>query len=243
MRPSPVRESCRPEVAQGSPRTTASCIHTMDLPELLAPERIRCRLDIQSKKRALQTLAELLGQGIRPDTESDTTTGADASAVDSATNGPPAEASDEAAEKRRKKAASRDSTSLGDRLRGKKHDEPAHDGLSDMDILDALISRERLGSTGLGHGVALPHSRVATIESPLAAMITLNDGVDFEASDSKPVDLLVGLLVPENCNDDHLKILANLARRFNEPEFRDSLRAHEDGNALYAELHRQATNP
>lgn len=218
---------------------TASCIHTMDLPELLAPERISCRLDIQSKKRALQTLAELLGPGVRPEVADETATdAADEATADGATS----EGLTEMPGKRRKKPASRDAASLGERLRGTKNDEPAAD-LSDMDILDALISRERLGSTGLGHGVALPHSRVATIESPLAAMITLNDGVDFEASDGRPVDLLVGLLVPEDCNDDHLKILANLARRFNEAGFRESLRAHDDGAALYAELCDLATNP
>ena len=107
-----------------------------------------------------------------------------------------------------------------------------------MDILDALIVRERLGSTGLGHGVALPHSRLDVVDTPLAAMITLNEGVDFEAGDGEPVDLVLGLLVPRDCNDEHLKILANLARRFGDAEFREALREHDSGDALFEHLQR-----
>lgn len=105
-----------------------------------------------------------------------------------------------------------------------------------MDVLDALIVRERLGSTGLGHGVALPHSRMASIEKPLAAMITLNEGVDFDAADGEPVDLVLGLLVPQECNDEHLKILASLARRFSDAELRDKLRSFSSSDELLEHL-------
>jgi len=108
--------------------------------------------------------------------------------------------------------------------------------ISDMDILDALITRERLGSTGIGHGVALPHSRLAGIEEPLAALVTLTDGVDFEAIDDVAVDVVVGLLVPEECNDEHLQILATLARRFKDAEQRDAIRSCTDAKALMSYL-------
>jgi len=89
---------------------------------------------------------------------------------------------------------------------------------------------------------ALPHSRLADIEEPIAAMITLSDGVDYEAPDGQPVDLLIGLLVPERCNDEHLKILAALAQRFSDHYFRDELRTFGTGQAeaLYAFLQQPA---
>lgn len=201
----------------------------MDLPELLEPERISCQLDIQSKKRALQTIAELLGAAVRPAEIAEP--GEEYGNADPALSGDSSTITN-----------SRLKASSGKRpgKRRGKEDEPVHT-LSDMDILDALIGRERLGSTGLGHGVALPHSRVDRIESPLAALITLKEGVDFEAADGEPVDLVVGLLVPQDCNDDHLKILANLARRFSDAAFRERLRSHDNGEALYNELRELAT--
>jgi PTS system nitrogen regulatory IIA component len=114
--------------------------------------------------------------------------------------------------------------------------EPELDTLSDMAILDALISRERLGSTGLGHGVGLPHSRVSCIQEPIAAFLTLDTGVDYESTDGQAVDLVMGLLVPENCNDEHLKILAQLARRFSDETLRTQLRNFEEPERLYQHL-------
>jgi len=86
--------------------------------------------------------------------------------------------------------------------------------LSEMHVLDALINRERLGSTGIGEGVALPHARMPSLTEPAAALISLNEGVDFDSIDGQKVDLIVGLLVPEHCNDAHLQILQALAVRF-----------------------------
>jgi len=162
----------------------------IDLPALLSSERISCGCDIRSKKRALQTVAELLGESLR----------ADRTATD-------AEGTGEL--------------------------EPS---VSDMVILDALITRERLGSTGIGHGIALPHARLAHLDEPLAALITLETGVDFESIDGEPVDIVFGLLVPEHCNDEHLKILAELARRFGDERLRERLRACENGDDLLREL-------
>ena len=97
---------------------------------------------------------------------------------------------------------------------------------SEGELFDSLINRERLGSTGLGNGVALPHGRLAGLEAPLAAFVTLsNGGVDFDAIDNQPVDLLFALLVPEESTDEHLQILARLATMFSDAEFCASLRA------------------
>ena len=221
----------------------------MDLPDLLEPERIRCRCDIHSKKRALQTVAELLGASLRAGaaptpgdgesareagvggTERSGTDGSGAAEDDDGA-GPTGERASTAAKERVRRGDKRRRSERG----REESDADALPDISDMDILDALISRERLGSTGLGHGVALPHSRIDLLESPLAAMITLNDGVDFESVDGEPVDLVVGLLVPRDCNDEHLEILANLARRFGDAEFREKLRGADSAQALFDEL-------
>lgn len=96
---------------------------------------------------------------------------------------------------------------------------------SEGELFDSLINRERLGSTGLGNGVALPHGRLAGLDTPLAAFVTLSDGgIDFDAIDNKPVDLLFALLVPEESTDEHLQILARLATMFSDPDFCSTLR-------------------
>lgn len=187
----------------------------MDLSDLLEPERIRCQCEIQSKKRTLQTLAELLGESLRAKTSSEADDLADTDASDSKSG-------------TRKVRLSRRQSG------GKTDGEP--ETPSDMQILDALISRERLGSTGLGHGVALPHSRLSIIQEPVAALVTLGQGVDYESVDGQPVDLVLALLVPENCNDEHLKILAQMARRFSDEALRNSLRGFVDSDNLYAHL-------
>ena len=97
-----------------------------------------------------------------------------------------------------------------------------HDEITPRDVLNCLVSREKLGSTGLGHGVAIPHGRLPQVKSALGAALTLQSGVDFDAPDGEPVDLVVGLIVPEESTDEHLHILANLAQAFSDP---DSVRA------------------
>ncbi len=108
--------------------------------------------------------------------------------------------------------------------------------LSQDQIFDSLISRERLGSTGLGHGVAIPHARVQNSDKTLAAVIKLRQGVDYDAPDQKPVDLLFALLVPENSTEEHLQLLAQLAQMFSDEGFVSKLRAANDANALYQTL-------
>jgi len=89
---------------------------------------------------------------------------------------------------------------------------------SEGELFDSLIERERLGSTGLGHGVALPHGRINGLDAPIAALVTLQSGIDYDAIDHQPVDLLFALLVPEESTDEHLQILAHLAAMFSDTD-------------------------
>jgi PTS system nitrogen regulatory IIA component len=108
--------------------------------------------------------------------------------------------------------------------------------LTQNQIFDSLISRERLGSTGLGHGVAIPHGRLKESDTTLAAFIKLQEGIDFDASDSQPVDLLFALLVPEEATDEHLQLLAQLARMFSDAELVQQLRTAPDARSLLAAI-------
>jgi PTS system nitrogen regulatory IIA component len=97
-------------------------------------------------------------------------------------------------------------------------------GLAADSIFDRLNERERLGSTGLGHGIALPHARVREVDDAIGAFVQLRDGVAFDALDNRPVDLAFGLLVPEAANERHLELLSQLASMFNDPALRQALR-------------------
>jgi PTS system nitrogen regulatory IIA component len=92
-------------------------------------------------------------------------------------------------------------------------------------VFDRLLERERLGSTGLGHGVALPHARVAGVHEAVGAFLKLDTAVDYDAIDSRPVDLVFGLLVPEEATQAHLDLLASLAALFSSPNLCARLRA------------------
>ena len=96
--------------------------------------------------------------------------------------------------------------------------------ISATDIFDCLLSRERLGSTGIGFGVAIPHARLKDSDHTTAALIQLTHGIDFDAADNQPVDLLFALVVPDKATDEHLKILAMLAAMFREDDMRAHLR-------------------
>ena len=100
--------------------------------------------------------------------------------------------------------------------------------LTQSEIFDSLIGREKLGSTGLGHGVAIPHGRIKGRDRATAAFIKLDHGVDFDASDNRPVDLLFALLVPEHFTNEHLDLLAQLAEMFDNEEFCNKLRTSHD---------------
>lgn len=87
-------------------------------------------------------------------------------------------------------------------------------------VLQTLIERERLGSTGIGHGVALPHGRINGLDDVIGAVAVLDNPLDYDAQDKQPVNLAFGLLVPAEANEQHLKILAHLARLFSDEDLR-----------------------
>ena len=103
---------------------------------------------------------------------------------------------------------------------------------------EALAARERLGSTGLGHGVAIPHGRSAKVDEACAAFVRLAAPVDFGADDGRPVDLVAALLVPAHFTDQHLKLLAELAELFSDTAITADLRAAPDAAALRDVLER-----
>ncbi|MEM7639260.1 MAG: PTS sugar transporter subunit IIA [Pseudomonadota bacterium] len=109
---------------------------------------------------------------------------------------------------------------------GEKH------GIDGRDIFDAVIERENLGSTSVGEGVAIPHARIPELKSPVGAFVRLVDGVDFDAIDGRPCDLIFMLLAPIAAGADHLRALAQVSRAFRNADLRDKLRAASDVDAI-----------
>jgi PTS system nitrogen regulatory IIA component len=109
-------------------------------------------------------------------------------------------------------------------------------GQSDRAILEILLQREKLGSTGVGNGVAIPHGKLAKLSEVFGLFARLERPVDFEALDGQPVDLIFLLLAPEGAGADHLKALARVARLLRDPEVARKLRNSKDADALYAVL-------
>ncbi len=109
-------------------------------------------------------------------------------------------------------------------------------GLSERDIFDVLWQRERLGSTGLGHGIAIPHGKVQGLKRIVGIFARLAEPVDFDAIDSEKVDIVFLLLAPEGAGADHLKALARISRLLREGSGVEKLRACKDAAALYAVL-------
>lgn len=101
------------------------------------------------------------------------------------------------------------------------------------EIFDSLISRERLGSTGLGMGVAFPHGRLPGLDASLGAFMKLTDPIDFESQDGEPAFLIFGMIVPEDCSDEHLEDLGQIARLFTQEEFRNALGEANGSSAVY----------
>ena len=108
--------------------------------------------------------------------------------------------------------------------------------LDQDEILDALNTREKLGSTALENGIALPHSRIANCRQPLSAIVTLQNGIDFDARDGQPVSLLWALIVPEEATEEHLQLLAEIAGILSDSEQCNSIRSATQATALYARL-------
>jgi nitrogen PTS system EIIA component len=109
-------------------------------------------------------------------------------------------------------------------------------GLQERDIFDVLLQRERLGSTGLGHGIAIPHGKLAGLKRIVGIFARLAEPIDFEAVDGQPVDVVFLLLAPEGAGADHLKALARISRLLREGSAVEKLRACKDAAALYAVL-------
>ena len=109
-------------------------------------------------------------------------------------------------------------------------------GLSSQDVYETLLQRERLGSTGVGRGIAIPHGRLASLHGIFCMFARLEHAIEFEAPDEEPVDLIFLLLAPEQAGADHLKALARISRLLREPQTLERLRAAPDRATLYAVL-------
>lgn len=101
------------------------------------------------------------------------------------------------------------------------------------DIFDSLIARERLGTTAIGHGIAIPHGRIKESFETIGAFVQLKEGIDCDALDNQPVRLLFAVLVPEKTNEEHLELLARLAQMFTNADLREKLFAAQDNKTLY----------
>lgn len=143
----------------------------MEISELLTPDRTACNTPVQSKKRALEALSELIAK--------------------------------------------------------------ASTNVTANEAFESLLNRERLGGTGIGHGVAIPHGRLDSTKETIGAFIKLQNAVDFDALDNRPVDLLFALLVPENSTQEHLEVLANIAGMFSDENMRQKVRESDSGDEIY----------
>ncbi|MCG2581734.1 MAG: PTS IIA-like nitrogen regulatory protein PtsN [Marinobacter sp.] len=108
--------------------------------------------------------------------------------------------------------------------------------LSETQIFNNLISRERLGSTGIGQGIAIPHCRLEGLDRVVGVLLTLEEGVSFDAIDNQPVDLVFALIVPKEATSEHLELLSQLAEKFNDRGFCDQLRQCTDAQSLYSRM-------
>ncbi|MEP0521755.1 MAG: PTS IIA-like nitrogen regulatory protein PtsN [Hyphomicrobiales bacterium] len=145
----------------------------MDLSDLVSPDAIMPSLKVQSKKQAIQALAE--------------------------------------------KAASLT-------------------GVPEREVFDTLLQRERLGSTGVGHGIAIPHGKLVAFDRIIGVFARLETPIEFEALDNEPVDLIFLLLASEGAGADHLKALARIARVFRNGSVTEKLRDTRDVDAIYSVL-------
>ncbi len=105
-------------------------------------------------------------------------------------------------------------------------------GISRSSVLPALWRREGVGSTGLGHGMAVPHARIGKIAEPILLVLRLKAPIEFAAPDGQPVSVLFVILVPEGATEEHLQILAGVAEKFSSKAFRDRLQAAPDARSI-----------
>ncbi|MFN7097973.1 MAG: PTS sugar transporter subunit IIA [Gammaproteobacteria bacterium] len=102
-----------------------------------------------------------------------------------------------------------------------------------LPILEALINRERLGSTGIGHGVGIPHCRLDGLKEPLMVLMTLEKGIDYQGIDNQRVDIILTILVPAESTDLHLQLLATIAEQFSKPHILERIRHAKTVQILY----------
>ncbi|MCC4834051.1 PTS IIA-like nitrogen regulatory protein PtsN [Shewanella sp. 1_MG-2023] len=105
--------------------------------------------------------------------------------------------------------------------------------LSSQAIFESLIAREKMGSTGIGNGIAIPHGRLTDIEEPIAILIKCEEGIEFDAIDKKPVDILFALLVPSDQCQQHLSTLSSMAEKLSDKLILKRLRKSHDATELY----------
>lgn len=106
-------------------------------------------------------------------------------------------------------------------------------GIARSTVSENLFAREKMGSTGLGHGVAVPHGRIKGLKAPMAAFVRLATPIPFEAPDGKPVNLLIFLLIPDNVTQQHLEILSEIAEMFSDASFRKVLSEEADAAVVH----------
>lgn len=111
------------------------------------------------------------------------------------------------------------------------------------DLRVSLLTRERLGSTAIGHGIAIPHGRSPTLEAPRGVLLRLQPAVDFNASDGQNVDLVFAMAVPDHYTHQHLMLLSELAERFSDARFRTALRNAPDAQSMRKLLLDQPHSP
>ncbi|MEA5098229.1 MAG: PTS sugar transporter subunit IIA [Burkholderiaceae bacterium] len=109
-------------------------------------------------------------------------------------------------------------------------------GIARWAVTDNLLARETLGSTGLGHGVAVPHGRIKGLKSAMAAFVRLKEAIPFDSPDGNPVNLLVFVLIPDNVTQQHLEILSEIAEMFSNTDFRSMLANEHDPESVHAQI-------
>jgi PTS system nitrogen regulatory IIA component len=111
-----------------------------------------------------------------------------------------------------------------------------NDSLSSREVFESLCTREHLGSTAIGHGVAIPHGRVHGTQDVEALFLRLKKPLPFDAEDGKPVDLLFALTVPMNCTEDHSKLLSNISDRFSDEKLLEQIRNSTNSSEIWSHL-------
>ncbi len=107
-------------------------------------------------------------------------------------------------------------------------------GLNSNELFECMLSREKMGSTGIGNGIAIPHARMTEFDQAIAVLVQCEEPIDFDAIDNRPVDILFALLVPEDQCKEHLKTLGAMAARLNDKQVLKALRKAESDQELYS---------